>query len=169
MKTKLVLSLLVLGLAAAALAADKTEKKIWAKSFLNKKAPDLVVEKWLTPEPNRQGKFVLIDFWATWCPPCRKAIPELNAFQAKFRDKLVVIGLSDESEAKVKGLQEPPIQYASAIDPQGRMKKTVAVTGIPHALLLDPDGIVRWEGFPLLEGYELTAKVIAEIIAKHSK
>ena len=93
----------------------------------------------------------------------------MNAFQAKFRDKLVVIGLSDESEAKVKGLQEPPIQYASAIDPQGRMKKTVAVTGIPHALLLDPDGIVRWEGFPLLEGYELTAKVIAEIIAKHSK
>ena len=69
MKTKLVLSLLVLGLAAAALAADKTEKKIWAKSFLNKKAPDLVVEKWLTPEPNRQGKFVLIDFWATWCKP----------------------------------------------------------------------------------------------------
>ena len=166
MKRILLLALLCVATAATALAA---EKKIWAKSFLNQKAPDLVVEKWLTKEPNRQGQFVLIDFWATWCGPCRKAIPELNALHKKFGDKLVVIGLSDEPEAKVKGMTTPKMDYAVAIDTQARMKRAVGVTGIPHVLIIDPQGIVRWEGFPLLDGFELTEQVVADILAKKKK
>ena len=146
--------------------AVAAEKEIWAKSFLNQKAPDLVVEKWLTKEPDRKGKYVLVDFWATWCGPCRKAIPELNALHKKFGDRLVVIGLSDEPESKVKSLDSPKIEYFSAIDTQGRMKKAVEVKGIPHVLIMDPQGVVRWEGFPLLEGYELSEKVVADILAK---
>jgi cytochrome c biogenesis protein CcmG, thiol:disulfide interchange protein DsbE len=148
------------------LAASAEDKKLWAKSVIGQKAPDFVVEKWLTTEPNTKGKFVLIDFWATWCPPCRKAIPELNGFQKKFADKLVVIGVSDETEDKVKKLTDPAIEYASAIDPQARMKTTLAITGIPHCIVIDPNGIVRWEGFPFLGGYELTEKVVADILAK---
>ena len=162
----LTIALLLVVAAANVLAA---EKQIWAKSFLNQKAPELVVEKWLTKEPDRKGKFVLIDFWATWCPPCRKAIPELNGLQKKFGDKLVVIGLSDEPEAKVKGMTTPSIDYAVAIDTLARTKKAVGVTGIPHLLLIDPQGIVRWEGFPFLTGFELTEQVVADILAKHSK
>src|ERR1043166_3397044 len=66
--------------------------------------------------PDTKGKFVLIDFWATWCGPCRKAIPELNAIHKKFGDKLVVIGISDESEEVVKKMTEPKIEYFTAID-----------------------------------------------------
>src|SRR5437879_13912365 len=102
MKPNTCLALVCLFVAVAAAVA--AQKKLWAKSFLNQKAPDLVVEKWLTKEPDRKGKFVLIDFWATWCPPCRKAIPELNALHKKFGDKLIVIGLSDEHEPNVKSL-----------------------------------------------------------------
>jgi len=153
-------------LLAAPGASLAAEKRIWAKSFLDKKAPDLVVEKWLTKEPDRKGKFVLIDFWATWCPPCRKAIPELNAFHKKFGDKLIVIGISDEPEEKVKSMASPKIEYFSALDAQARTKKALDVTGIPHVIILDPQGIVRWEGFPLLDGYELTEKVVAGILEK---
>ena len=149
--------------------AVAAEKKLWAKSFLGKKAPEFVVEKWLTQEPDRKGKFVLIDFWATWCPPCRKAIPELNALHKKFGDKLVVIGVSDETEEKVKALKDPKIEYASAIDTQKRMKNTLEVAGIPHVILVDPEGIVRWEGYPMLEGFELTEKVVADVIAAGAK
>lgn len=144
--------------------ANAEEKKLWAKSFLNQKAPELIVEKWLTPEPKRDGKFVLIDFWATWCGPCRKAIPELNALQKKFGDRLVVIGISDESEDKVKSLKDPKMEYTVAIDTQGRTKKLLEVTGIPHVILVDPKGIVKWEGFPLLTGYELSPAVVSKIL-----
>lgn len=104
MKRIVAITLLSLVAATSTLAA---EKQIWAKSFLNKKAPDLVVEKWLTKEPDRKSKFILVDFWATSCGPCRKAIPELNAFHKKFSDKLVVIGISEETEAKVKTMATP--------------------------------------------------------------
>jgi thiol-disulfide isomerase/thioredoxin len=147
---------------------SESGKKLWAKSFLNQKAPDLIVEKWLTPEPDRRGKFTLIDFWATWCPPCRAAIPELNGYHEKFGDKLVVIGISDETEEAVRKLVNPQIEYSIAIDTQARTKKIVGVTGIPHVLIIDPQGIVRWEGFPFLQGYELNEKVVADILAKYS-
>ena len=52
------------------------------------------VEKWLTDAPDLNGKFVLVDMWATWCGPCRRSIPHLNELYAKFKDRLVVIGLS---------------------------------------------------------------------------
>ena len=145
------------------------DKKIWAKSFLNQKAPALVVEKWLTQEPERKGKFVLIDFWATWCGPCRKTIPELNALHKQFVNQLVVIGLSDEPASKVHAMTTPTMDYAVAIDTQARTKKAVGVTGIPHVLIIDPQGIVRWEGFPLLDKFELTTPVVAAILNKYSK
>ncbi|MBI3880074.1 MAG: TlpA family protein disulfide reductase [Verrucomicrobia bacterium] len=145
------------------------EKQMWAKSILGQKAPDFVVEKWLGPEPRREGKFVLIDFWATWCGPCRKAIPELNAFHKKFGDKLVVIGVSDEAEEKVRALSNPKIEYFSALDTKKRMNTALEINGIPHVILIDPKGIVRWEGFPLLNDHELTEKVVADILAKYGK
>ncbi len=142
-------------------------KQLWAKSFLNQEAPELTVEKWLTARPDTEGKFVLIDFWATWCGPCRRAIPELNELQKQFNDQLVVIGISNETEEKVKAMKDPVIEYASAIDTQSTMKEVLEVKGIPHVILIDPHGIVRWEGFPMLEGYELTADVVKELIEKY--
>lgn len=142
-------------------------KQLWAKSFLNQKAPELKVEKWLTAQPDTKGKFVLIDFWATWCGPCRKAISELNELQEQFKDQLVVIGISDEKEEKVKGMKDPAIAYSNAIDTKATMKNTLEVKGIPHVILIDPQGIVRWEGFPLLTGHELTADVVKALIEKY--
>ena len=151
------------------LTAHCAEKKLWAKSFLGQKAPKFEVEKWLTTVPDTKDKFVLIDFWATWCGPCRKAIPELNALHQKFGSQLVVIGLSDEKEATIKKMTTPKMDYFVATDTQARMKKAVGVEGIPHVLILDPKGIVRWEGYPLLTGFELDEKAVQEVIANYRK
>ena len=144
------------------------EKQLWAKSVLGQPAPDLVVEKWLTPQPETKGKFVLIDFWATWCPPCRRAVVELDKFHQEFGDKLVIIGISDQSEADVKKMTDPAINYSVAIDTQKTMYNKLEIRGIPHVILIDPKGIVRWEGFPLLDGYELTDTVIKDILTKYA-
>lgn len=151
----------------SALTIQAQEKKLWAKSYINQKAPELVVEKWLSDTPELEGKFILIDFWATWCGPCRKLIPELNDFHTEFKDQMVVIGLSNETEAKVLEMTDPSIEYFSAIDTKSTMKNKLKVKGIPHCILIDPQGIVRWEGYPKLEGYELTAEVIEEIIEEY--
>jgi cytochrome c biogenesis protein CcmG/thiol:disulfide interchange protein DsbE len=121
---------------------------IYAKSFLNDPAPAFLVQQWLTPKPDMAGKFVLIDFWATWCGPCRKSIPHLNELFQKFGNKMAVVGLTDQSEEDVHAMSSPTIEYAVASDPQQRMMRDVEVRGIPHAILIDPKGIVRFEGMP---------------------
>jgi hypothetical protein len=93
----------------------------------------------------------------------------LNRIHKSFGDKVVVIGLSNEKEEVVRKMTEPQITYFVAIDTQERMKRQVGVTGIPHAMIIDPNGIVRWEGFPLLRGFELTETVLKEILDKYSK
>ena len=143
----------------------KDGKRIWAKNLLFEKAPELVVEKWLTDKPDIGGKVVLYEFWATWCPPCRRSIDVLNRFHEKYGKELVVIGISDETEADVRKLKTPQIRYYSAIDTQARMKNEVGVFGIPHVLLVEPGGHIVWQGFPLLPGYELTEATIEKILA----
>jgi len=138
---------------------------MWATSYRWAKAPDLVVEKWLTDKPDTKGKYVLIEFWATWCPPCRRSIPLLNKFHKKYGKELVVIGISEEPEADVRKLKTPKIEYYSAFDTEQRMYKELGVFGIPHVIIVEPGGFVIWEGFPLLPDYELTEEIIEKILA----
>jgi cytochrome c biogenesis protein CcmG/thiol:disulfide interchange protein DsbE len=139
--------------------------KLYAKSFLNLPAPEISVEKWLSEPPDMQGKFVLVDFWATWCGPCRESIPHLNQLSAMFKDKLVVIGLSKEPEQKIRAMTSPKIEYTIASDTQGRTSQAVEVRGIPHTILIDPTGIVRFEGMP----HYLDEKGLETLIAKYSR
>lgn len=140
------------------------EKQLWAKSCLWEKAPDFIVEKWLTDEPDVKGRHVLIEFWATWCRQCRLAIPKLNQLHRKFGQELVVVGISDEKEQTVRLFDGPTIEYFVAIDTGAVMKDKIGVFGIPHVIILEPGGYVVWEGFPLLNGYELTDQVVGKIL-----
>ncbi|MCC6321386.1 MAG: TlpA family protein disulfide reductase [Phycisphaerales bacterium] len=162
------------------------KKNLYAKNdYRGKKAPDFHVEKWLGKDakaPDRTNKVVLIDFWATWCPPCRAAIPELNEWAHKFKDDLVVIGVSDEEAGLVEvfaGLRDArsdkpeeqrvarmktKVEYPMAIDTKAQMKSAVGVARIPNVLVIDSTGIVRWQGFPNSSEEKLTDSVLKQII-----
>ena len=150
-----------------------TDKTLYADTDLRgKKAPDFFVEKWLnTSGVDTRGKVVLIDFWATWCPPCRELIPEMNGYKAKFKDKLVVIGISDEPAATVQEfMKKTKMDYSVGIDTKRHMFAKLGVKGIPHVMIISPDGIVRWQGFPGSAEDPLTEKVIQQVIdAAHVK
>lgn len=152
---------------------EKKAKKLYAANdFRGKKAPELKVEKWLNEEPDRKGKVVLIDFWATWCPPCRALIPELNDWQKEFKNNLVVIGVSDEPESKVRGfMKSHPVGYAMAVDTRGKesTKGQIGVVGIPHVMVIDSTGVCRWQGFPQSDEDKLTTDVLKQIIAADKK
>jgi thiol-disulfide isomerase/thioredoxin len=72
-------------------------------------------------KPELAGKPLLLEFWATWCPPCRKSIPHLNEIHAKYKDRgLMVVGVTDEPNALIKKFQkEVPMDYAVATDTGG--------------------------------------------------
>lgn len=145
--------------------ADIVVRDISAKSVRGQPAPKMVIEKWLTTPPVMLGKFVMIDFWATWCGPCRRSIPDINKLHARFKDQMVIIGLSDEEEAEVRAMKSPVIDYYMAIDRSESMKSALAVRGIPHAIIIDPQGIVRFEGHPAY----LNERNVAGLLAKYSK
>lgn len=136
-----------------------------AKSFLNQPSPTISAEKWLTPQlTNTSGKCVLLVLWGTWSVGCTNAIPMLNAWAAKFKSHLAIIGLSDESEAEVRRMTEPKIDFSVAIDTQHRASMLFGVQRIPHAVLVDPKGIVRFEGHP---GY-LDDRKLATLLARYA-
>jgi cytochrome c biogenesis protein CcmG, thiol:disulfide interchange protein DsbE len=162
----------LLGIALVSIAADRpsgypapVKKELYGNDLRGKKAPDLFVEQWLTTAPDTKGKVVLIDFWATWCGPCRETIPELNEIQKAFPQDLVVIGISDEKADTVKEfVKTTPMNYSSAIDASKKMSTAVGVTGIPHVIIISTDGIVRWQGFPLSAEEKLTKEIVQQII-----
>jgi len=165
-KTSILLVLLLMGISFVpnVQAGEPNGKKMWAKSFLGKKAPELQVEGWIIEPQNLEGKFILLDIWATWCGPCRKGIPELNDWQAKYKDQLAIVGISNEPLEKVEPFAKENIDYAVGYDTQSRVKNALKVTGIPHVIVINPSGIVVWEGFPKLPGYELTSKVLEDLM-----
>lgn len=70
------------------------------KSMLGEKLPDLKLE-YLAGQPDTAGKPMIVEFWATWCPPCRASIPHLNAIHASYKDRgLVVIGGHEREEGR---------------------------------------------------------------------
>ncbi len=96
-----------------------------------------------------KGFVVVVEFWATWCGPCRAAIPHLNKTYEKYKDQgVVMISLSDENSAKVAPfVKELNTKYI--VGDSSTSKNDFGVNGIPHAFLIDPEGIVRWRDHPM--------------------
>ena len=91
---------------------------------------------------NLKGKVVLVNFWATWCPPCRKEMPDLDALYQKFKDRgLIVLAISDEDAAKVGSyIQEHNVSYPVLLDPGRKVNEAFQVEGIPKSFVYDRNG-----------------------------
>lgn len=135
--------------------------------------PALDVETWLNGKaPDMKGNFLLVTFWNTWCPPCRRSLPIFSDFQKKFKDDMVVIEITDEPEDVVRAFLSKRSAYEAnfAIDTKARMKKTIGVLGVPHTILVEPDEhTIIWEGFPLQKGYELTEGILNRYITRYKE
>ena len=89
-----------------------------------------------------KGKVVVLNFWATWCPPCRKEMPDLEALYERFKDQgLVILAISDEESAKVDPfIAERKFSYPVLLDPGRKVNTLFRVNGIPKNFVFDRTG-----------------------------
>lgn len=123
-------------------------------------AAPLAIKEWVQGKAVdvKDGKNIyVVEFWATWCPPCRESIPHLTAMQKKFKDKGVVfVGVTQEEPDAVKPFvakMAGQMDYAVAIDKGGATHdaylRPYNVNGIPHAFVVDQHGAIVWHGHPM--------------------
>lgn len=130
---------------------------------LGMKAPPLTIQEWVKGRPVQVGKpgdtnLYVVEFWATWCGPCRVSIPHLTQLQKRFADRGVVfIGISDEPVEKVKPFVQEmgaKMDYTVAVDREQQTSQDYLtpfeVQGIPHAFVVGRDGRILWEGHPMM-------------------
>ncbi|MCK5803663.1 MAG: TlpA family protein disulfide reductase [Lentisphaeria bacterium] len=128
---------------------------------------------WVRNKPKDiEGKVLIVEFWATWCPPCRKSIPHLKELQEKYGEKgLVIMGLTSEARGTiVKFAKKNDMTYAVGLDKKGRLAKDFGVRGIPSAALVDRSGKVVWKGHPMrLDESQIEELLAQKVEAKDKK
>jgi thiol-disulfide isomerase/thioredoxin len=95
---------------------------------------------------NFKGKVVLIDFWATWCPPCIKSMPFFNSLHNTLSTsgfEVVAINVDEDAKTAHEFLTDHPVDYPVAFDPNGNCPKTYELKGMPSSYLLDKSGKVN--------------------------
>ncbi len=109
-----------------------------------------------------KGKIVLVNFWATWCPPCRHEMPNLDAIYTHFKDQLVILSITDEEAYKVntfinQASYHPPV----LLDSDQKVHKMFHINGIPQSFVYDKDGKFVDETID-----ELTQRQFLQLLAK---
>lgn len=114
-----------------------------------KQAPELALREWMNSKPldlkTLKGKIVVLDFWATWCGPCLRAVPHTNDMMKKYaKDGVVIIGVCNKrgAEKMAATVKEHDIQYAVAVD--DGTNAAYHVKSYPDYYVIDRKGILRW-------------------------
>jgi len=122
------------------LGVVKFDKKLTAPTFTLKDLKGKQVKL----EDNR-GKIVFLNFWATWCPPCRKEMPSMEKLHTKFKDRdftMLAVDLREETK-KVRVFQEKfKLNFPILLDSDGRVGLRYGVRSIPTTYLIDREGYV---------------------------
>ena len=103
------------------------------------------------------NSIVVLEQWATWCPPCRTSIPHLNSLQQRYaKHGVVILGITNETDdgklRKFIASMRSSMEYRVAMDTDGVMQEwsdKYRVQGIPHCFVIDWTGRVRWSGHPM--------------------
>lgn len=95
-----------------------------------------------------RGQVVLLDFWASWCAPCRQSIPALNRVQERFGSRIAMYGVNVQPELDARGVSAAHRDFGADFptlhDERQEAQSAYGITNIPTLVLIDRDGVVRW-------------------------
>jgi thiol-disulfide isomerase/thioredoxin len=119
-----------------------------------------------------RGKVVLLNFWATWCVPCREEMPSIGRLKKRFADRpFVVLAVNvDEPESRVtKFLAQMPLDFPTLLDPGGRTTRAWKVSILPASFLIAPSGRIRYAATGELDwANEHVVRIVSELMPQPS-
>jgi thiol-disulfide isomerase/thioredoxin len=146
----MVLAVVVFAAVAAHLFKNRSANLVSAM------APLIQLNEWITPPPpDLNGRVYVLEFWATWCPPCVQSIPHMIELANKYKDKaipFIAISVDSSSEPVKKMVKDKGINYYVGMD--NGLAKTYSVSGIPSAFIIGRSGKVVWQGHPMNPDFE---------------
>ncbi|MBK8846319.1 MAG: redoxin family protein [Bacteroidetes bacterium] len=119
---------------------------------VGEQAPEVKIKEWLNSNKaiDLKGKPLLIDFWATWCGPCRAAIPHMNELAKEYKSKMNFLSLTAEEKEKVVPFMQKTAFESFVVTDFNRVSNSnYGISGIPHIVIIGADGKVAWRGHPM--------------------
>ena len=110
-----------------------------------------------------RGNVVVLDFWASWCVPCRRSFPWMNAMQEKYRDRgLVIVGVNLDADDAARFLERYPAQFEITYDPDGDLARQFDVIAMPSSYVIGRNGqrIATHLGFKVRQQDEYEALLV---------
>lgn len=135
-------------------------KAFFASHFLDSNAQSQALQQW-------KGKTVVLNFWATWCPPCREEMPEFSQLYRRYQDKnVVVLGLATEDIDTVRDyLKEAPVSYPILIGENEAIALSISLgnskSALPYTVVIKPDGTIANNHFGRVSLSQLESMVNA--------
>lgn len=113
-----------------------------------------------------RGKWLYLDFWASWCGPCRVSLPAMSKIYTEYRERgfeVLAINVDADSDAGRKFLASTPVSFPALADPHGDVAASYELLGMPTSYLIDPDGKVAWvhQGFRRGDAAKVRARLDA--------
>jgi peroxiredoxin len=132
----------------------------WAAQTLSGPAPGFALQtrdgKTMSLD-ELEGKVVMVNFWATWCVPCRQEMPHLQALYERYSSlgfELLAVNVEDNPEGARKWLAETPVTFPVLFDSKNDVSKLYKVTAMPSTVLIGRDGNMRFIHHGYKPGYE---------------
>ena len=120
---------------------------------------------------NYRGQLVYLDFWASWCGPCKRSFPWMNELQARYGGqglRIIAVNLDEQHADAARFLSATPAQFLVALDPGGATARKYAIKGMPSSVLIGRDGklILSHTGFNDSDKTALEQQIAAALLRK---
>jgi|TARA_R100000479_G_C6393358_1_gene206126 uncharacterized protein (TIGR03435 family) len=148
---------------------ENTEPKLNENYLvIGEKVEDIKITDFISNIPQDKelkDKFLVIDFWATWCAPCLKSVPHFNQLQNQFKDNsnIAFVSLTDETPKIAKRIMNRiKFETIVASDQSKETQKNYKISSLPTTIIIDKNNLVRWIGVPDELNKETISKIITD-------